>query len=87
MGVHLQQRQRKQLEGVEDKRMMDITRAVWSIDAHHREAGARVNSGQMFAEEYEEYFRAIAQNAGTSKAPSEAQRNAAATGACTFHVS
>ena len=74
MGAHLQQRQRKKFLGVEYRRSMEITRAVWSTDAHHRETGARDNPGQMFAKEYQEHVRAIAQKAGTSKAPSDAQR-------------
>ena len=79
MGAHLQQRQRKKFLEVEYRRSMEITRPVWSTDAHHRETGARNNPGQIFAKEYQEHLRAIAQKAGTSRAPFDAQRNAAAS--------
>ena len=45
MGAHLQQRQRKKFLEVEYRCSMEITRAVWSTDAHHRETGARDNPG------------------------------------------
>ena len=58
---------------------MEITRAVWSTDESHQEGEGRGNPGQMFADEYQEHVKAIAQKAPISTAPFDAQRNAAAS--------